>query len=169
MCKPTPAWIQNEASDDKDHPEVLITLQPNQQAQQLHQQPQNLAPQQQPQQPVPQQPVQFQSPTIAIGGGGSCCCDSTTPTATRRAAIHGYFLGGGSWSCDSIISTAARCAAACGCCWGGPSHGCNPTAPTAAWRVAAPPAAAQATTASPIYSRGSALSSTASVSVENSN
>ena len=68
MCKPTPAWIQNEASDDKDHPEVLITLQPNQQAQQLHQQPQNLAPQQQPQQPVPQQPVRFQLPAIAIGG-----------------------------------------------------------------------------------------------------
>ncbi len=46
MRNPTPAWIQNEASDDEDHPEVLIALQPNQQVQQLHQQPQNLAPQQ---------------------------------------------------------------------------------------------------------------------------
>ena len=57
MLNPTPARIQDEASDDKDHPEVLIVLQSNQQTQQLHQQPQNLAPQQQPQQPVPEQPV----------------------------------------------------------------------------------------------------------------
>ena len=57
MCNPTPTWIKHEASDDESHPEVLITPQPNQQAHQLHQQPQNLVPQQQPQQPVPQQPV----------------------------------------------------------------------------------------------------------------
>ena len=69
MRNPTPAQIQNEASDDEDHPEVLIALQPNQQVQQLHQQPQNLAPQQQPQQSVPQQPVRFQLPAIVVGEG----------------------------------------------------------------------------------------------------
>ncbi len=160
MHNPTPAQIQNEASDDEDHPEVLITLQPNQQAHQLHQQPRNLAPQQQPQHPVPEQPVQFQLPATAVGGAPPAAViqQPQQPFGMQEPAV----VFGGAQQPPGVQQPVVIGG-------GGGSRGCNPKASTAAQRASAPPAAAQAAAASPSNSRGSAPSSTASVSVANSN